>query len=204
MVRALMKVDWQLKGDTHLLPGITNRAAGSAPATLGFLPGTREPFDAAISQPVRQRTGWEHRYAWGVLAIDATSAAIAGILGYLLRFYAPDGPAQLRYLGFTACLPLIWVLLLAANRAYERRYLYVGSEETRRVFRSGIMLVAAVAFLAYAFRQDFSRGYLLGAFPLLVVSSAFGRYALRKGLHRRRDAGLCMERTIVVGHPRPM
>jgi exopolysaccharide biosynthesis polyprenyl glycosylphosphotransferase len=97
----------------------------------------------------------------------------------------------------------VWVLLLAINHTYERRFLYVGSEETRRVFRSGMMLVAGVAFVSYALQEDFSRGYLLGSFPLLVVGTAIGRYALRKGLHRRRTQGACLERTIVVGHPGP-
>jgi exopolysaccharide biosynthesis polyprenyl glycosylphosphotransferase len=160
-------------------------------------------FDAAVTPAAHGREGWEASYQRYLLTLDATVAALAGFCGFLLRFAEPSQEITVRYLGFTACLPLVWCALLSGNRAYERRFLYVGSEETRRVVRSGLTLVAGVSFLAYAFQWEFSRGYLLVASPLLVVATACGRYALRKGLHRSRESGDCMERTIIVGHLAP-
>jgi exopolysaccharide biosynthesis polyprenyl glycosylphosphotransferase len=180
------------------------RAQAVTQAGVSYLPSaTRDTFDAAAPSPTMGRAPWERRYLSNVIALDVFMATLAGPFGYLLRFDNFETQTRLRYLGFAGCLPLLWVLLMALNRTYSRRFLYIGSEETRRVFRSGIMLVAGVAFISYASNENFSRGYMLGSFPLLVVGTAIGRYVLRKRLHGRRATGACMERTIVVGHPGP-
>ena len=161
-------------------------------------------FDAAVCMPERRAVPWERQYIRQVIALDVVVAALAGVFGYLVRFEDPSNKTQLRYLGFTAALPLVWLLVVAANRAYERRFLFVGSEETRRILRSGLMLIAGISFTAFALQQNFSRGYMLGSLPIAIVGSVVGRYLLRKKLHRSRAAGSCMERTIVVGHPHPV
>jgi exopolysaccharide biosynthesis polyprenyl glycosylphosphotransferase len=176
---------------------------GEPVVAVGVLGQPGDDFDAAASENSCQKSAWERRYLGKLLALDFGIATLAGLLGFLLRFENPSRETKLRYLGFAACLPLIWMVLVAANRAYDDRFLYVGSEETRRVFRSGLMLIAAVSFTAYAFQQNFSRGYMLGSFPLLIGGTAIGRYGLRKALHRQRGTGECMDRTIIVGHPRP-
>jgi exopolysaccharide biosynthesis polyprenyl glycosylphosphotransferase len=66
------------------------------------------------------------------------------------------------------------------------------------------MLIAGVSFVAYSLQLQFSRGYMLGSFPIVILGTAVGRYCLRKNLHRKRGSGACMERTIVVGHPHPV
>ena len=177
--------------------------APARPAAVRWDRRAADDFDAALSVGTRPRAGWEASYLRRVVLLDGVVALLAGLLGYSLRFADPSHHTELTYLGFTACLPALWTALLAVNKAYQPRYLYGGTEETRRIFRSGLMLVAGISFIAYALRQDFSRGYVLCAFPLLVLTTAVMRYAVRKVLHRRRAAGACMERTIVVGHAEP-
>ena len=48
----------------------------------------------------------------------------------------------------TVLLPLGWILVLALNRAYDTRYLFIGSEEYQRVFRAGCAFMASVAVVA--------------------------------------------------------
>ena len=187
-----MTIDVQPKASSRsMLGGATRSHIGSGTAVNYLSPG-RDEFDAAAAMPTRRRAGWESRYLSQVIAIDLIVAMISGPFGFLLRFDEPGPDTRLRYLGFATVLPLLWVLLLAVNHAYEQRFLYAGSEETRRVFRTGMMLVAGVTITAYAFQQNFSRGYMLGSFPLLIVGTAIGRYVLRKRLHHRRIAGACM------------
>jgi exopolysaccharide biosynthesis polyprenyl glycosylphosphotransferase len=198
-----MSLDVARDPEARVLPRLVRpQPVVGAPASVRV--DAVDDFDAALAVPARRRASWEQRYLRSLLGLDAVVAVLAGLAGYLLWFSDPSPATQLRYLGFVACLPAIWVSLLASNRAYERRYLYIGSEETRRVVRSGIMLIAAVAFVAYALRQDFSRGYMLGSFPVLIAATALGRYSLRKSLHHRRSTGACLERTIVVGHAQPV
>lgn len=197
-----MSVDIGLGVQGGVLPRRSVLSDGSPAAGVIGNEATSDDFDAAIAARARRLARWESLYLRNALGLDVVMAVVAGSLGYLLRFDDPTTNTRFRYLAFAACLPPLWLALLALNRAYEGRYLYTGSEETRRVLRSGMMLVAGVSFLAYAMQQDFSRGYMLGSFPVLIVGTATGRYLLRRNLHSRRRSGACMERTIVVGHPR--
>lgn len=183
--------------------GGASRVASTPEPAADPAPWVHGDFDAAVRVPRRGRAGWERRYLRQVIVLDMVIAVMAGIIGFAARFDDPSRQTQLRYLGFTALLPILWLVVLASNRAYERRYLYVGSEETRRVLRSGLMLITGISFTAYALQQNFSRGYMLGTLPIAIVGSVAARYLLRKRLHRRRAAGSCMESTVVVGHPRP-
>lgn len=160
-------------------------------------------FDAAMAVPSRRLASWEHHYLRLTVGLDISMAAAAGLLGFLVRSGEPTSHG-VKYLQFAAMLPLLWLGLLKFNGAYERRFLYLGSEESRRVAIAGMTLVALVSFTVFAFQYTFSRGYMLGSFPVLIFGTVACRYGLRKHLHRRRAAGACMERTIVVGHPRPV
>lgn len=187
---------------THLAP-----AAPSIDVPIDHIvdqPIDLDDFDAAVAVPTRRRAKWEIAYLRNILGLDFTVALLAGLVGFLLRFDDPTTIVQFRYLGFAVALPVVWIVFLALNRAYEQRFLYDGSEEMRRVFRAGLMLVAAVSFIAYALQLDFSRGYMFGSFPIAVLGTTMCRHAVRKNLHRSRASGACMERTIVVGHTHPV
>lgn len=188
--------------------GVLPRLSVRAPAIDVVAPRGRvgdfvpvDGFDPAAALPLRTRATWERRYLRQLMLLDAVVALVAGMVGYLVRFDALSSAVQHRYLLVAVALPVLWFLLLKGNRAYEPRFLYTGSEETRRVVRSGMTLVVSVALAAYALHDMFSRGYVLVAFPLLTVLTAICRYAARRRLHRSRMAGHCMERTLVVGHP---
>lgn len=160
-------------------------------------------FDAAMAVPSRRLATWENSYLRLVVGLDISMAVVAGLFGILIRS-DESMSSSFKYVQFAAVLPLLWLALLKFNGAYERRFLYIGSEESRRVAISGMTLVAVVSFTVFALQEAFSRGYMLGSFPVLILGTIVARYALRKLLHRRRAAGACMERTIVVGHPRPV
>ena len=150
----------------------------------------------------RPESRWQRRYVARCMFADSAVALLSGALAYLIHFgWTLDWPA---YLVTTALLPFVWVLAVSLNRAYEPRFLGVGSEEFRRVARAGISLVAIVSFTAYATQIEVARHYVLISLPILTVFTVVERYALRRWLHRRRAQGEYLHRVVVVGHELPV
>jgi exopolysaccharide biosynthesis polyprenyl glycosylphosphotransferase len=152
-----------------------------------------------VSRPRTRTRGEETRYVHQLEVADLLVAVGAGIVSYLLRF----GLSRVAWMPFllSALLPVLWLLLVGAMRAYEPRYLQVGSEEFRRVIEAGAGLALTAAVAAYVLNVPLARGYLL----VLVLSVTSGtllvRFVLRKRLHRRRSAGTgWMRRVVVAGH----
>lgn len=151
---------------------------------------------AAMSR--RQR--WEGRYVRALLISDLAAGVVAGAAGFGLRFGDDVTTYNRSYLLISALLPVVLLAVLAVSRAYERRYLFVGSDEYQRVIRGGGGLVAGVALVSYALDLDLARSYVLAALPAAVLSVLVLRFVLRKRLHWARARGEALRRVIVVGH----
>ena len=104
------------------------------------------------------------------------------------------------HLWLTVALPFAWMVALTLNRAYERRYLFIGNDEYARVFRSGLALTATLAAVSYAFDFRLARGYVIIAMPLVVVAGVGMRYLVRQHLHRSWARGERLHRVVLVGH----
>ena len=96
-------------------------------------------------------------------------------------------------------LPLCWVLVLWGNGAYDRRYLGLGTEEFKRVFRAALVVVALVSFTAFSTKADPSRmaaaTAMLGALAYILI----GRHVARRALHVVRRRGQAGHRMLLVG-----
>ncbi|MFG2007334.1 sugar transferase [Spirillospora sp. NPDC048911] len=143
---------------------------------------------------------WTGSYRRRAGAVDFLSMLLAGLVAFFLRF--PGTPSRMTapYIVLTVALPVLWVTILLIGRAYEPRFIGVGSEEFHRVLRAGFIITATVAIVAYATKTEVARGYVVMALPLATVLNVFARYRLRKWLHRRRWQGECMRRVVAVGH----
>ncbi|WP_230878371.1 sugar transferase [Planomonospora sp. ID67723] len=130
---------------------------------------------------------------------DLCCASLAGTLAFFVRF-GEVTPYVTPYVVLSAALPVVWVCLVALNRAYEPRLIGLGSEEFQRVIQCGFMLTAALAIGAYATKTEVARGYVVLAIPLTTVLALLARYGLRRFLHRMRARGGCMRRVVAVGH----
>jgi exopolysaccharide biosynthesis polyprenyl glycosylphosphotransferase len=148
----------------------------------------------------RPRWDWEASYVRGLLISDTLVGLAAGATAFFGRFGQTVTFYNREYLFLSLAMPLALVAALALNRAYERRFLFVGTDEYQRVIRAGIALTASSAMVAYALDFPLARGYMLIALPFAAVGAVVGRFLLRKRLHRRRDRGSCLKRVIVVGH----
>ena len=137
---------------------------GGPTATRSFVRGRGR--HAAMSR----RQHWESRYVRALLVSDLSAGLVAGAVTFGLRF-GDDITAYNRwYLLCSALLPVALVLALAVSRAYERRYLFVGTDEYQRVFRGGVGLIAGAALLSYALRMELARSYVLAALPTAILA----------------------------------
>jgi exopolysaccharide biosynthesis polyprenyl glycosylphosphotransferase len=158
---------------------------------------------AAQSKAARHRArwAWEGRYQRGLLLADLCVALVAGLLAFEVRFGGAVTRYNIGYLVLSALLPIGFVATLAANRAYEKRYLFVGTEEYQRVIRAGLALTSSLALVSYACEIRLARGYVVVALPLVTFGCLVARFVLRQVLHSaRKRRGVCMRRVVVVGH----
>jgi exopolysaccharide biosynthesis polyprenyl glycosylphosphotransferase len=156
------------------------------------------------NQSIKTR-GWVERYQVSAVVSDLLAASIAGYVAYLVRFMALGSQvndARVIYLSCCPLLPLLWLIVVTCNRAYESHFVGVGPAEFQRVFRAFLYLTVIVAFVAYATKAEIARGFVIVALPLTLMLTLLGRYALRKQLHRRRLQGWAMSKVIVVGGPK--
>jgi exopolysaccharide biosynthesis polyprenyl glycosylphosphotransferase len=143
---------------------------------------------------------WERGYVRNLLLVDLVVGLAAGGLVFGLRFGQHVTAYNWLYLVLSVLLPLALVAVLALNRAYEKRFLFVGTDEYQRVIRAGLGMVAGSAVVSYALDFPLARSYVLVALPAVTGACLTARFLLRKRLHLARDRGECLRRVIVVGH----
>jgi exopolysaccharide biosynthesis polyprenyl glycosylphosphotransferase len=166
-------------------------ASPARPVDLGDRPRARH----------RARWAWEARYLRTVLVADLCVGLIAGAAAFGLRFGPDVTRYNAAYLAVSCLLPVAFIAALAANRAYEKRYLFVGTDEYQRILRAGMAMTASLALVSYALEIRLARGYVVVALPLATLICVATRFLLRQRLHLKRErTGACMRRVIVVGH----
>ncbi|WP_380617413.1 sugar transferase [Salininema proteolyticum] len=158
-------------------------------------------FASAAPRQARP-TRWHRHYLWAILATDVLAAALGAAAGFLARFGSVSDHSRV-YAWSLAALPLLWVAILGMSRAYEMRYLFMGTEEYQRVVRAFLASVASVAGVSYALELPTSRIFVLVSLPVMAVSTILLRFACRKRLYRLRAEGRCLKRVLVVGHELP-
>ena len=149
----------------------------------------------------RTRSGWQFRYVVTLCLVDLLAGLASAAAAMGLRFGPQTAaPYNRVYLWLTVALPFAWMVALTLNRAYERRYLFIGNDEYARVFRSGLTLTATLAAVSYAFDFRLARGYVIIAMPLVVVAGVGMRYLVRQHLHHSWARGERLHRVVLVGH----
>jgi exopolysaccharide biosynthesis polyprenyl glycosylphosphotransferase len=161
-------------------------------------PSTRRVRGKHAAMSRRQR--WERRYVRALVGSDLLAGAVAGGATFGVRFGDEVTAYNLGYLVLSALLPVAVLAVLVVSRAYERRFLFVGTDEYQRVFRGGVGLIAGAALVSYALDLDLARSYVLAALPTAFAVAVVLRFGLRKQLHLRRARGESLRRVLVVGH----
>lgn len=93
-----------------------------------------------------------------------------------------------------------WALGLADSRG--SRVIGFGPSEYIRVIDASLRLFGAIAIVAYAFKVDLARGYVLISLPTGVLALLVSRWAWRRWLMRRRREGEYSAKALLVGSQR--
>jgi exopolysaccharide biosynthesis polyprenyl glycosylphosphotransferase len=176
-----------LSADLLAVESGAHRAADAAEATTALVPGA-------------QRQKWLVRYQAGLVVVDLLAAALAVLIALLSRFgMAHQAPFATPDSLVGLALPVVWVGMVALNRAYEGRFIGAGQAEFERLFRAFLWMTALVAFGSYITRSEIARGFILIALPLTLAFDLVFRYAARKRLHLLRARGSAMTSVLVIG-----
>ena len=151
---------------------------------------------------------WRSVYA-GRLAITDLLVLIWVVFGVQILWFGLD-TSDLAFRGNMAELSLSYstvsVLLIACWMATLRIYgsrgyrvLGTGPDEYKLIAGASMRLFGLLAIVAYLFRIDVARGYILIAFPLGMVVLVFSRWIWRQWLVVQRLRGTYTSRVVLVG-----
>ena len=99
----------------------------------------------------------------------------------------------------SAVLIVAWMGVLSIFDTRDYRVVGGGSTEYRNVANATIRLFGAVAIVAYLFKIDVARGYILIALPLGIVVLILSRWIWRQWLAVKRNEGTYSARVMLVG-----
>jgi exopolysaccharide biosynthesis polyprenyl glycosylphosphotransferase len=150
----------------------------------------------------RRISTWHRPYASALVVFDYAAAALGSYTAISLYTKAESGfqhaPKTFTLVAY-AFLPLAWLIVLWGHGAYDRRYLGVGTDEFKRVFRASVTVTALVSFVVFSTNFSPSRvsvglALLSSMLYVLVV-----RYAARRILVIIRGHGRAVHRVLLVG-----
>lgn len=179
-------------------PSIDRRGRAATPRRSWASPNPAVRRETEVNREAF-RVRWANvgaRYRRRAIALDALVATVVGAL-----VMTPIFGVELETVGLVAVGVVGLLLLVALNRGYDVRELGNGPVEFQALFRAGAIGMVLLITVSYATMAQVSRFLVFIGIPILVACAALVRYAHRKVLHRSRERGQAMKRTIVVGHP---
>lgn len=162
----------------------------------------RSIWPRALFRPAVGQSVSLSRWVLALVGLDLLVALVASAAGFEIRFGtgADAAVSGVPYWLLAVVLAPVWISVLAAGGAYDRRFLASGSEEYRKVLNCGVWVTGMVAFLVFVLHLDLSREFVALTFPLLVALTGVERYAVRHALHRQVAGGRPIYRTVIVGN----
>ncbi|SDO27519.1 Undecaprenyl-phosphate galactose phosphotransferase, WbaP/exopolysaccharide biosynthesis polyprenyl glycosylphosphotransferase [Cryobacterium flavum] len=103
------------------------------------------------------------------------------------------------YTSVSVILIAAWMSALSIYGTRNDRVLGTGFDEYKLIAGASIRLFGLLAIVAYLFKIDVARGYILLAFPLGIVVLIFSRWMWRQWLVAQRSRGQFTSRVILIG-----
>lgn len=152
-------------------------------------------------QPVGAR--WREAYAVRLWMTDALILVwvVYGTQIAWLGLQPPrvSGLAEIDYWIFSGVLIGAWIWMLGLLETRSDKVIGAGITEYIRVGDASLRVFGAVAIVAFLFRVDVARGYLILALPMGIVTLVLGRWLWRQWLIAHRRMGLYTARVLLVG-----
>ncbi|MGX5772900.1 sugar transferase [Microbacterium trichothecenolyticum] len=162
----------------------------------------------APEQPASRPSSWRRAYATRLWLSDAFVLIWAVYGTQLLWFGWGNAQVAIRqdsrfnefsYWIFSAVLVIAWMWALSLIDSRDHRVIGNGPTEYVRVARASFTFFGAIAILAFLFRVDVARGYLLIALPLGIFVLLLERWLWRQWLIAQRWVGQYSAKVLLVG-----
>jgi exopolysaccharide biosynthesis polyprenyl glycosylphosphotransferase len=170
---------------------------------------THRPVRAARAvTEVNSASVWSTIYARRVAITDVAVIAWAVIGSQILWFGSFDstlnvskyrGGFALSYSFISLVVIVVWVVALAIFATRDSRVVGTGSAEYRRVIDATLRLFGLIAILAFLFKIDLARGFIITALPVGLLALLASRWMWRQWLSVERLSGRFVSRVILVG-----
>lgn len=162
----------------------------------------------SLSDSKRQRD-WRQSYARR-LAVTDLVALVWVVFGVQFLWLGNDGdatsirqpgeaPLVVNYTIISIVLTGLWVLALRLGGTRNYRVVGQGSTEYKLVADASGRLFGLVAIVAFIFKIDLARGYILLAFPVGILVLLFFRWAWRQWLAVEREQGRFASNVLLIG-----
>jgi exopolysaccharide biosynthesis polyprenyl glycosylphosphotransferase len=159
--------------------------------------------------PSTRTTGdWRKGYAVRLTITDAL-ALIWVVFGVQILWLGIDTQVQTReqfgahsgisYSLISLLIVGLWVAALGLYDTRSARTIGTGSAEYTRVVNASVRLFGLVAIVAFLFKIDLARGYILIALPVGALVLLAIRWMWRQWLHVQRELGAYSSRVLLVG-----
>jgi exopolysaccharide biosynthesis polyprenyl glycosylphosphotransferase len=152
--------------------------------------------EAAFALPA---IGWQRRYAVAVATVDLLIVISCVAIVILAKLGSPNAAANKALVASGLVAGVLMALALALSRAWEERVLGIGAEELRRLYRAFAAAAIGLGLTGLAFKVDSVRPWVFAVIPACGVLCVFGRFGMRKLLHRKRRERRCMLPVLAVG-----
>lgn len=163
-------------------------------------------FIARAAAPRSQAAGWREKYARRLWVSDL---AVLTVVVYGLQWVGVAwgdgrsllGAPALDAIGWLVpgAIAAAWMWLLSLIDSRSHRVTGTGATEYVRVADASFRLFGTLAILAFFFRIDLGRGFLLIALPLGAAALIIERWVWRLWLLARRKHGEYSARVLLVG-----
>ena len=136
------------------------------------------------------------------LVADALAIALAFAVAFVAKFLEPPGTrAQLPYaMLISGFIALIWVACLWLAGAYRWSTVANGVTDTGIVVRASVLAFLVTGTLSFLLKTEFSRVFVVLAFPVGVVLLSLGRRWVRQSMHREFATGRFQRTALLVTH----
>jgi FlaA1/EpsC-like NDP-sugar epimerase len=164
---------------------------------------TAAPASRLASSPARD---WRDRYAMGLVITDLLvliwvifGAQIGwfGVTTSDVSFSGSLSEVALSYTAISVVLAVSWLTILGALGSRSYRVLGTGPQEYKLVLDASVRLFGLVAIVAFLFKIELARGYILIAFPLGVLTLLLSRWIWRQWLGVQRLRGRYSSRVLI-------
>lgn len=162
----------------------------------------------ASVHPNRPVKDWRHTYA-GYLVVTDLLVLIWVVFGVQLAWLGFDRSAvgfsgsrediTVSYTAITCVIVAAWMIALSFYDTRADRVVGIGATEYKLILSASVALFGGVAIVAFLFKIDLARGYILMAFPLGILVLLLSRWMWRQWLRVQRNKGRFASRVLLVG-----